>query len=139
MLPGAFRNATTAGAGAKAWGEEEQQVRERLASFLGTLFVKQEIQPADVKVLAHVATQNPSLHNAGRKRGGCSSAQLLAVAAGSGSLASPPFLELLSRLLDGETLDRKDATSLGRRGPSSDCVAPFCQPIHGLIAKAHPA
>ncbi|KAJ1469904.1 hypothetical protein T484DRAFT_1849968 [Baffinella frigidus] len=100
---GVYGGRTASGGGAAAWGSEveQQKARERLASFLGTLFVKQAIVGADEVVLAHVASCNPGLAGTGlvpspptcagrvldavssprmRVRGGCSSAQLLAVA-----------------------------------------------------------
>lgn len=122
---------TASGGGAAAWGSEveQQKARERLASFLGTLFVKQAIVGADEVVLAHVASCNPGLAGTGLVRGGCSSAQLLAVAVPG--KASPGFTALLSKLLDGKTLSREEAEELG--GFFFDAG----EPVEGKVLGAH--
>eukprot|EP00953_Heterococcus_sp_UTEX-ZZ885_P035235 18200-Heterococcus_DN1.PRE.1 len=52
--------------------------RQRLASFLGTLFVKNEVSGTDETVLRAVAARRPHLQGSGKQRGGCSSEQILA-------------------------------------------------------------
>eukprot|EP00611_Tribonema_gayanum_P022547 TRINITY_DN4542_c0_g1_i3.p1 TRINITY_DN4542_c0_g1~~TRINITY_DN4542_c0_g1_i3.p1 ORF type:complete len:527 (+),score=178.71 TRINITY_DN4542_c0_g1_i3:99-1679(+) len=97
-----------------ASGAELEPARQRLASFLGTLFVKHDIAESDAVVLTAVAQRRPQLAGEGRSRGGCSSAQLLSVACGDGA-ASAELLRLCRALLDGEVLSAGEAEALGRR------------------------
>ncbi|CAM9289999.1 unnamed protein product [Chrysoparadoxa australica] len=86
--------------------------RERMASFLGTLFVKHDIVGSDEEMLEAVARLQPGLSGQGRVRGCCSRAQLLAVAAPGGS---NQLQELAAKILDGENLGREEAKLLGSR------------------------
>ncbi|KAG5177793.1 hypothetical protein JKP88DRAFT_331208 [Tribonema minus] len=97
-----------------ASGAELEPARQRLASFLGTLFVKHNIAESDAFVLTAVAKRRLQLAGEGRSRGGCSSAQLLSVACGDGA-ASAELLRLCRALLDGEVLSAGEAEALGRR------------------------
>lgn len=86
---------------------------ERLASFLGTLFVKHEITETDEVVLAAAAKRRPKLKDVGVTRGGCSAGQLLALVGGDN--ASAETQELALKLLSRETLDADEAYRLGKR------------------------
>ena len=96
------------------WAHEHDKIRQRLASFLGTLFVKVEHSGGDLAVLAAVAAAaGPSVTRAtDRVREGCSSSQIIKVAAAYAS-DSPELEELTRRLLDGHTLSAHDAYRLG--------------------------
>ncbi|CAB1100843.1 unnamed protein product [Ectocarpus sp. CCAP 1310/34] len=86
---------------------------ERLASFLGTLFVKNQITETDEKVLAAAAKRRPKLKDVGSVRAGCSAGQVLSLA--GGDKASADTQELALKLLSGETLDEEEAYRLGKR------------------------
>ncbi|CAM9689873.1 unnamed protein product [Pylaiella littoralis] len=86
---------------------------ERLASFLGTLFVKHDITETDEQVLAAAAKRRPKLKDVGAVRAGCSAGQLLSLA--GGNKASADTQELALKLLSGETLDEDEAYRLGKR------------------------
>ncbi|CAN0124837.1 unnamed protein product [Ectocarpus sp. 6 AP-2014] len=86
---------------------------ERLASFLGTLFVKNKITETDEKVLAAAAKKRPKLKDVGFVRAGCSAGQVLSLA--GGDKASADTQELALKLLSGETLDEEEAYRLGKR------------------------
>lgn len=91
--------------------EEAAPARMRMASFLGTLFVKHEVNKADETVLQAVAEARPQLKGVGRERGGCYSGQLLSLASSKGS---DELRRLAGMLLDGKKLSKEEATSLGR-------------------------
>ncbi|CAM9806230.1 unnamed protein product [Scytosiphon promiscuus] len=86
---------------------------ERLASFLGTLFVKHDITDTDEQVLAAAAKRRAKLKDVGAVRAGCSAGQVLSLA--GGDKASPETQELALKLLSGETLEEEEAYRLGKR------------------------
>jgi anthranilate phosphoribosyltransferase len=101
------------------------EVKERMASFLGTLFLKQELGPTDEEVLATVAsiarrksksttTSSRSTTSSSRLRCGCSSLNLLSVAAPRYHESDETFVRLVQDMLDGKTLPNSDARCLGR-------------------------
>eukprot|EP00285_Hemiselmis_virescens_P002049 CAMPEP_0173407638 /NCGR_PEP_ID=MMETSP1356-20130122/67721_1 /TAXON_ID=77927 ORGANISM="Hemiselmis virescens, Strain PCC157" /NCGR_SAMPLE_ID=MMETSP1356 /ASSEMBLY_ACC=CAM_ASM_000847 /LENGTH=157 /DNA_ID=CAMNT_0014368847 /DNA_START=67 /DNA_END=537 /DNA_ORIENTATION=- len=94
------------------WAAEEDLLRQRAASFLGTLFVKVSLLETDDKLLAAIAALHPDLASQGLVRGGCSSQQLLAAAVGE---RGSEVLRLLAyKMLDGNRLSTQEAYALGR-------------------------
>ncbi|CAN0023564.1 unnamed protein product, partial [Discosporangium mesarthrocarpum] len=87
--------------------------QERLASFLGSLFVKHSISPTDEEVLRAVANRQPELKDMGFVRAGCSAGQILAMA--GGPKAQGETQELALKLLAKENLDEDEAYRLGKR------------------------
>jgi len=95
----------------KEWEGQEEEIRQRLASFLGALFVKTELKEGDEVVLAAVASVTNDKKPTGHVRAGCSSSQVLAVAAGEEGSAALRGLAL--RLLGGHRLSTEEARELG--------------------------
>jgi len=107
-----IKAASTPGAPAD-WSSEEELIRQRLASFLGTLFVKVKLSGGDLAVLKAVATAAGDVTSSPSDlvREGCSSAQVLVVAAGSEG--SEGLRAYATRLLNAETLSAEEAEGLG--------------------------
>ncbi|CAN0127872.1 unnamed protein product [Ascophyllum nodosum] len=85
---------------------------ERLAAFLGTLFVKHEIMATDERVLRAAAARRPKLKDVGAVRAGCSAGQVLALAGGDKTSADTQNLAM--KLLAKDTLDEEEAYRLGK-------------------------
>eukprot|EP00612_Vaucheria_litorea_P003933 CAMPEP_0171469922 /NCGR_PEP_ID=MMETSP0945-20130129/11605_1 /TAXON_ID=109269 /ORGANISM="Vaucheria litorea, Strain CCMP2940" /LENGTH=199 /DNA_ID=CAMNT_0011999223 /DNA_START=80 /DNA_END=676 /DNA_ORIENTATION=+ len=96
------------------------EVRQRMASFLGTLFVKHRISSSDQTVLQKISKLRPQFKEKGLIRGGCSSHQMHAYICGGENMSSSEEIsEILLQLLEGEKLTEDQAFQLGSKMFSS--------------------